>query len=219
MSLSYDLSLTQANKLLPSLKSLHKQYNLVPSDKKKLQYPYNTQPVASKVTNKVSVTWSTSNPFTQEQFAEQMKAKIANDRAAVEFSLSISEDLRKFKSVVFRANLDSGVDQVLSELELLSEQRKIFDALHKECLKADANTIAKDLNAVYTSGIAAVTKDGAVAQNFTATQLVYTNEELVERLGTISKRIRELEAKRDELNSRTKVTLVFNPLVAKLLGL
>lgn len=215
------LSLTQANKLLPTLKGLHKQFNLVPSEPKQMRGYYGGQAqTQTKVTNRVSVTWSATNPYTGDQFVSQMEANKAEVRDRIAFNIQISMDLRSFKEVVFRANIEAGVSEVLAQLELLVEQKKIFDALYKDLLKADSNTVTTNLAAVYETGMQQMNKEATdTSTTFTATQFVYTAEDLVETIGKLTKAIRELEAKRDELNSRTKVTLNFHPRVAKLLGL
>lgn len=214
-----NLSLKQVQKLLTQLKGEHKKYSVLPAKAKKM-YGYSTgQSGGSGPNATITVSWTTSNPVTEEQFVAQTEHITSQRQEDINRHVTISVDLRHVKSILFRANIDGGVDKVMGELELRMMQLTIYENMLKNLQTTDMSKVTKDVAQAYQHGVQQVTKEGAIDNSFSVTTLVYPKKFLSESVSRLKGEIRELEAKRDELNSRVKVTLTLHADTVKLLGL
>lgn len=212
-----NLSLTQLQKLSTQAKGLHSQYSVLPKKSKKQMYAY-SQP-SSGPSPTVTVSWNTSNPLTQEQFVKQAESITNQKREDIDWHIALSTDIRHIRDVQFSTNIKSGVSDVLSRLELATERLSIFENMMKGLKTTDMSTVTKDVAQAFDHGKAQVTKEGAIESGFSVKTLVYPKEFLLEQIVKLKAEIRDLEAKRDELNSKVKVSIVLHTKTAKMLGL
>lgn len=213
-----DLSLKQVQKLLTQLKGEHKKYSVLPQKTKKTYgYPGQTQAVVPAAV--VTVSWTVSNPVTEEEFVRQANHITSQRQEDIARHIAIAQDLRHVKSVLFAANLTGGVDKVMSDLELRMTELTIYENMLKNLQTTDMSKVTKDIAQAYQHGVQQVTKEGAIDNSFVITTLIYQKQHLSDQVSRLKGEIRKLESERDELNSRTKVSLTLHTGTVKLLGL
>ena len=167
----------------------------------------------------MTVNWTTSNPVTQEQFVKQTEAITDQRRRDIDRHIALSTDIRHVKDILFSTNIQSGVSTVMSQLELSTEQLSIFENMLKGLKSTDMSTVTKDVSQAFDHGKAQITKEGAIESSFSVKTLVFPKDFLVQNIQRLKGDIRDLEAKRDELNSKVKVSITLHAETARMVGL
>jgi len=208
MDQTYTLTLSQAGKILAQLKGLHSTFNVVGKASR-----YGT--VGEKLRAYVEVKWSTTNPLSSDEFLQHVADQEEYAKNQIERHFCIVQDVRRCKDVIFKANVESGITDILSDLELAKDRHLVYSNLFNKIAQLDMSDITANVSQAYRLH----QKRESEGENLVVNRLLYTETDLHQKIAAIKKNIRELEARRDNLNSATKVTIVLHSDNAELVGL
>jgi len=142
---------------------------------------------------------------------------IGNAEKELDSRLNIGKDLKELKELVYTTNATVGLSKLLSEMERLGEERNYY-----ETIKSSYETSNSLYDVTYLSGLLdRYTKIGPESNDpvKNATIRVYSHKFLEDKITDYTKKIEELENKRDKLNATTDVEFEFHTESLKILGL
>ena len=189
MSNPISVSLHKANKFKHILKKL--------CDKQKV----------NQLKEIVQVQYNANNPVTLETFKLQIDTKIKEARDEIDTYIRLKRDYRILKDLVFSANVNSRVSDILSQIEILEMVKNVYTSLLTKSVKPvnHHNQLTVDIDSSYAA--LSREKENNYSYNNNVTYAVYNKPELKNKIQSISKKINELEDERDRINNNTSIQL------------
>ena len=173
----------------------------------------------------VTIQYSQNNPMKLDIFKEQINKRIEKAQEDVDTYVRQNVDYRKLKDAIFKANVGTGVSDVLSQMELLQLKKKMYQSLEKKLdsfssggMFGRSGGLTVDIDASY----AALNRERENQYQYDSSVncAVYEPDELQRKIKDITRHISTLEDKRDEINANTRVSLSFlDPRTLEDLGL
>jgi len=180
-------------------------------------YAYGADPYSS-ITSTSSATLdflsqSTLEP-TSDSFLEHIQKSVdaAHEERAKRFV--VSYDIIVLKDALFAKNAERGVSQILSQIDFVNAQLADLKSLMQSSTSAIQPSDAEMLKLLYTRNNAA-----SVTVPKPVTVAVYTQAELKEQIKQLTRKLKELEEKRDKLNSTSHITVPLSSFSRSELGL
>lgn len=184
---TYTMSMTRANKILGKLRD-------VPGKSKKTKhYTYTTEKVYSTEVNLLTYSYNSTRDMLKE-IQENVETKLAR-----------SILIEKWKNKLFELNIRYGIHEVMSQIELLKEEKTVFS----EILAEYQATRFIGLDQVHTSILAVTSSDKKYEFKWQVSP--FDINSIKKKLVTIGKQINKLEAQRDELNIQNSFTVELDP--------
>jgi hypothetical protein len=171
----------------------------------------------------VKVEYSQNNPVKLETFKGQIEKSISDARSSVDTYVRQNSDHRKLKDLIFKTNIENGISDILSQIELLELKKKMYFMLKNNLENASSGYgsnggITIDIDASYAALIRE--KEKNYYHNNHVTSAVYDLDTLHEKVKEIIKEISSLEDQRDLLNATTSIDInVLSPETLEELGI
>lgn len=202
---SHNFNLIKAQKYLDKLKSNIKDQgtnrkNTGPFHQIKTSVPIQQIFFSSTDTNDIE------NSF--DKFVMQSKQE-------TQLKLDMLRDLKNLKELVYSTNAKIGLSAILTQIDLLNEEKKIFENARTQCnnIMYDKNNMQK----LFTNYSKAQENDD---YNLVNAQIkLYSDQDLNEIIVDYTRKIEKLENERDKLNATTFVEFNFTFESSKILGI
>ncbi len=138
----------------------------------------------------------------------------------VETKMIIMKDYKNFKNKVYTLNAKSGLSDVLTQIDLLQEEKNIYDQI-KSNMENITYLSETKLGELYNKVKATTEKSYYSSSNeFVDLKLkIFNLDELKEKLKKINIELEELETKRDQLNAGSIIEFNFHQKTLDLLGI
>jgi hypothetical protein len=201
-------SLSKAQKYLDKLRSIATSEWTQNRGKRRQQY-------SSSNSFKCYLTVSELNNFskTDEEFRANFEKMAQDNQKMVTSKLNLIRDYKNFKNMVYNQNANCGLSNVLTQIDLLEEERQIYESI-KSNLDSYHPLGSDKLSDVYSklgSYISTEMKEIKFA--------VFNPTDVSERMKQINRELEALENKRDKLNANTSITFTFSQDTIDLIGL
>jgi len=134
--------------------------------------------------------------------------KNMNDR------LMVNSDLKRLKNLVYDTNAKSGLSDILTQINLLTEEREFYKSIKKGL--AHVNYVMNDIDNLITTYQKKEQKD-SVEQPICVK--LFSDKYLDDIIVEYNKKILKLDINRDNLNATTKIDFEFSDASKKILGL
>lgn len=136
---------------------------------------------------------------------------------SVESKLIMMKDYKNFKNCVYTLNAKSGLSDVLTQIDLLQEEKNIWGQI-KSSMESQTYLPENKLGELYSKLTADYTRYSS--NELTELKLrIYNLDELKEKLRKINVELEELETKRDQLNASIVIEFNFHQKTLNLLGI
>lgn len=153
----------------------------------------------------------------EQELTNNYNQMVKDSVDVVETKLAIMKDYKKFKNWVYTLNAKSGLSDVLTQIDLLQEEKNIWTQI-KSSMESQTflpdNKFGELYNKLSTEGI-----------RYSSTELselklrIYNLDELKEKLRKINVELEEMETRRDQLNASTMIEFNFHKKTLDLLGI
>lgn len=143
-----------------------------------------------------------------EKIRETIEIKKQEYANYLDERITLQNDLNTIKQSIFKANIESGISDVLSNIELCNFQMNILQKSIKDVLNYPAHD-NEYIRAIkdkidYTSGY--------------FTEPLINADELENKIKELRKKLNELENKRDKLNANMTIKVELNEKTLEILG-
>jgi hypothetical protein len=169
---------------------------------------YNTINIAS-----VSYRGQNSNHMYEELKTNRIKVEVDTDQY-----MAMLETLYTAKETLFAGNVTSGISKIINDVKRLRKEIEVWETIqggNKSSIEWD--TFTEDMaGCLYSTNVKNTELTGRV---FELSVKVYSNDVISSKISYCVKKISELESKQDSLNHSYKISLVFDPVSAKLIGI
>ncbi len=140
---------------------------------------------------------------------------VIQSKQETQSKLDMLRDLKNLKELVYSTNAKIGLSAILTQIDLLNEEKKIFENARAQCnnVMYDKNNMQK----LFTNYSKAQENDD---YNLVNAQIkLYSDQDLNEIIVDYTRKIEKLENERDKLNATTFVEFNFTFESSKILGI
>lgn len=155
----------------------------------------------------------------EQKVLEAFDKSVQGSRNDLQSRLNVLRDLKNLKEHIYTTNAKIGLSDVLTKLDLLAEEKKIFEELRNNSQHA-AYTKDNLLDALSNYNKSKESSSSSFDDGISSVQFrLYSEEELDETITKYTQEMTKLEDKRDKLNATTDVEFSFSRDSCKLLGI
>jgi hypothetical protein len=152
-----------------------------------------------------------------ENLKDSINEKVNELKKDFQTRVNIMNDFKNLKDLVHSKNTETGLDRILSEIELNQKFIEFYKKMYMQC-KSTPLLTNDTLLSVYNDYRKSLENKSDFL--FTAYNYrFYTNDELNNKIKELTKSNETLENKRDTINASTKINLIFSPDTLEILGL
>lgn len=126
-----------------------------------------------------------------------------------ETRLTLQKDLNAIKQAVFKANLSSGISDVLVQIEEVNFQINLFSQLGKS---------GDSYSSVTTEGLQKLLDKSYLSGSSSYISLIKSSD-FDEKMKELRKELEKLENQRDKLNANTEIRVAVSAITSEVLGL
>lgn len=211
----YEFNLVKAQKFLDKLKAN------VPSTSTANQSIGRGRRIVSQSSTKVVVNFNNlvETSTNEQKVFELFNKNTQNSNNELQSKLNVLRDLKNLKEHIYTTNAKIGLSQVLTQIDLLTEERKLYEDIKNRCQSVNyTKDNLQDILNNYNKSKETPTNefnDTLLSVQFK----LYSDSDLEDTIVKYTQELTKLEDKRDTLNATTKVKFTFSRDSCKILGI